>query len=123
MKSSLDPDIDNDKATAPSPYWKVLYSLSIRVTIGVPDNLPGLVKQQIRWRKESSTGVLFQQEKYFGDVHFMSYAVLHNNWYEIYSSIYSTTRNSSPTSCWEYFITCALVGRYNVYWNDLWSRL
>ena len=70
MKSSSDPNIDDDKVTAPRPYWKVLYSLSIRVTIGVPDNLPALLKQQIRWRK-TFTGVLFQQEKYFRDVHFM----------------------------------------------------
>jgi hyaluronan synthase len=70
MKSSSDPNIDDDKATAPSLYWKVLYSLSIRVTIGVPDNLPALLKQQIRWRKSFyrsliSTGEIFWRRPFY----------------------------------------------------------
>lgn len=32
-------------------YWKIRYSQHIRVTIGVPETLMALVKQQIRWRK------------------------------------------------------------------------
>lgn len=32
-------------------YWKVMYSQSIRVNIGVPPTLESLIKQQIRWRK------------------------------------------------------------------------
>ncbi|MGC2425581.1 MAG: hypothetical protein WA421_00985, partial [Nitrososphaeraceae archaeon] len=35
----------------PRAYWKVLFSRSIKVTIGVPGTLPGLVRQQIRWKK------------------------------------------------------------------------
>lgn len=32
-------------------YWKVMYSQSIRVNIGVPPTLDSLIKQQVRWRK------------------------------------------------------------------------
>jgi len=32
-------------------YWKVLYSQSIKVNIGVPPTLESLIKQQVRWRK------------------------------------------------------------------------
>ena len=63
MKSSSDPDMDDDKRTS-KPYWKVLFSSSIRVAIGVPDSVPALMKQQIRWKKSflrslSSTGGIF----------------------------------------------------------------
>jgi cellulose synthase/poly-beta-1,6-N-acetylglucosamine synthase-like glycosyltransferase len=68
MKSSSDPNIDDDKATAPSLYWKVLYSLSIRVTIGVPDNLPALLKQQIRWRKSFYRSLISTGEIFWRDI-------------------------------------------------------
>ena len=69
MKSSSDPDINDDK-DRPKAYWKVLFSRSIRVTVGVPDNLPGLVKQQIRWKKSflrslSSTGRIFWRRPFY----------------------------------------------------------
>lgn len=31
--------------------WKVVYSPSVRVNVGVPETLPTLIRQQIRWRK------------------------------------------------------------------------
>jgi len=34
-----------------SKYWKLKYSPSVRVFIGVPTNMPTLIRQQIRWRK------------------------------------------------------------------------
>ena len=49
MKSSTDPDIDDKKASR--YYWKVKYSQSVRVNVGVPDDLSALIRQQIRWRK------------------------------------------------------------------------
>jgi hyaluronan synthase len=49
MKSSSDPDIDDKKGSR--YYWKVKYSQSVRVNVGVPDDLPALIRQQIRWRK------------------------------------------------------------------------
>ncbi|HEY9493043.1 MAG TPA: hypothetical protein VIP56_13730, partial [Nitrososphaeraceae archaeon] len=69
MKSSSDPDIDDDKAR-PRAYWKVLFSRSIKVTIGVPGTLPDLVKQQIRWKKSflrslSSTGGIFWKRPFY----------------------------------------------------------
>ena len=70
MKSSSDPDIDDDKDKPRTKYWKVLYSKSVRVTIGVPDTLPALLKQQIRWKKSfirslSSTGGIFWKRPFY----------------------------------------------------------
>jgi hyaluronan synthase len=70
MKSSSDPDIDDEKDRLKTKYWKVLFSRSIRVTVGVPDTLPGLVKQQIRWKKSflrslSSTGSIFWRRPFY----------------------------------------------------------
>jgi hyaluronan synthase len=31
--------------------WKVVYSPSVKVNVGVPETLPTLIRQQIRWRK------------------------------------------------------------------------
>ena len=69
MKSSSYPDLDDDKAR-PKAYWKVLFSRSIKVTIGVPGTLPGLVKQQIRWKKSflrslPSTGGIFWKRPFY----------------------------------------------------------
>jgi hyaluronan synthase len=50
MKSSSDPDIDA-KADHPRYYWKVKYSQSVKVNVGVPDTFTALMRQQIRWRK------------------------------------------------------------------------
>jgi len=31
--------------------WKIVYSQSIKVNVGVPETFPTLIRQQIRWRK------------------------------------------------------------------------
>lgn len=49
MKLSSDPDIDDKKGSR--YYWKIKYSQSVKVNVGVPDSLPALIRQQIRWRK------------------------------------------------------------------------
>jgi len=46
--------------------WKLIYSPSVRVEIGVPQTLKSLIKQQIRWRKSFirsifSTGSIYWQ--------------------------------------------------------------
>ena len=41
----------SDNGVVPSHSWKMKYSPSIRVFIGVPTNLRTLIRQQIRWRK------------------------------------------------------------------------
>ncbi|HZB17661.1 MAG TPA: glycosyltransferase [Nitrososphaeraceae archaeon] len=68
MKSSSDADTD-EKDTS-KPFWKVLFSSSIRVNIGVPDTVPALVKQQIRWKKSflrslSSTGRIYWKRPFY----------------------------------------------------------
>jgi hyaluronan synthase len=68
MKSSSDADMD-EKDTS-KPYWKVLFSSSIRVNIGVPDTILALVKQQIRWKKSflrslSSTGRIYWKRPFY----------------------------------------------------------
>ncbi len=68
MKSSSDADMD-EKDTS-KPYWKVLFSSSIRVNIGVPDTVPALIKQQIRWKKSfirslSSTGRIYWKRPFY----------------------------------------------------------
>jgi hyaluronan synthase len=50
MKSSSDPDLKDPKKS-PRAAWKLLYSPSVKVNVGVPTTLPSLLKQQIRWRK------------------------------------------------------------------------
>ena len=49
MKKSTDPDVHKES----KHYWNVKYSHSIRVNVGVPTTILGLVKQQIRWKKTS----------------------------------------------------------------------
>ena len=41
----------SDRKKEANGYWKVLYSQSIKVDIGVPPTLDSLIKQQVRWRK------------------------------------------------------------------------
>lgn len=41
----------SDRKKDANRYWKVLYSQSIKVDIGVPPTLDSLIKQQVRWRK------------------------------------------------------------------------
>lgn len=50
MKSSSDPDDVHSKKNLRYS-WKVVYSPSVKVNVGVPENLPTLIRQQIRWRK------------------------------------------------------------------------
>ena len=73
MKSTSDADVDDDdksnKRTS-KPYWKVLFSSSIRVAIGVPNTVPALMKQQIRWKKSflrslSSTGGIYWKRPFY----------------------------------------------------------
>ena len=68
MKSSSDADMDDNDIS--KPYWKVLFSSSIRVSIGVPDTIPALMKQQIRWKKSflrslSSTGRIYWKRPFY----------------------------------------------------------
>jgi hyaluronan synthase len=68
MKSSSDADMDDNDTS--KPYWKVLFSSSIRVSIGVPDTIPTLIKQQIRWKKSfirslSSTGGIYWKRPFY----------------------------------------------------------
>jgi hyaluronan synthase len=72
MKSSSDADVDDDKSnkSTSKPYWKVLFSSSIRVAIGVPNTVPALMKQQIRWKKSflrslSSTGGIYWKRPFY----------------------------------------------------------
>ena len=72
MKSSSDADVDDDKSNknTSKPYWKVLFSSSIRVAIGVPNTVPALMKQQIRWKKSflrslSSTGGIYWKRPFY----------------------------------------------------------
>jgi hyaluronan synthase len=50
MRSSSDPDIETQKKS-PKCAWRVLYSPSVRVNVGVPYTFSALIRQQIRWRK------------------------------------------------------------------------
>jgi hyaluronan synthase len=68
MKSSSDADMDDNDTS--KPYWKVLFSSSIRVSIGVPDTILALMKQQIRWKKSfirslSSTGRIYWKRPFY----------------------------------------------------------
>lgn len=68
MKSSSDADMDDNDTS--KPYWKVLFSSSIRVSIGVPDTILALIKQQIRWKKSfirslSSTGRIYWKRPFY----------------------------------------------------------
>jgi hyaluronan synthase len=70
LRSTSDPDLDEDKKRPSNSYWKVLYSQSIRVNVGVPTTLSDLVKQQIRWRKSFirslfSTGGMFWKRPFY----------------------------------------------------------
>ena len=70
MKSSSDADADMNDKYASTPYWKVLFSSSIRVTIGVPNTISSLMKQQIRWKKSfirslSSTGGIYWKRPFY----------------------------------------------------------
>src|SRR3989442_4034367 len=52
MRSSSDPDQEELKKKDRRKYaWRLVYSPSVRVTAGVPDNIVALIRQQIRWRK------------------------------------------------------------------------
>jgi hyaluronan synthase len=62
-----------DKKPKINGYWKVLYSQSIKVNIGVPDTLVSLIKQQIRWRKSFirslfAAGGIFWKRPFYGAV-------------------------------------------------------
>ena len=50
MRSSSDPDVETQKKS-PKCAWRVLYSPSVRVNVGVPQTFSALIRQQIRWRK------------------------------------------------------------------------
>jgi hyaluronan synthase len=50
MRSSSDPDVEVQKKS-PKCAWRVLYSPSVRVNVGVPQTFSALIRQQIRWRK------------------------------------------------------------------------
>lgn len=71
MRYSSDPDIkegeDNQYSERP---WKVVFSRNIRVNIGVPDTIPALLKQQIRWKKSfirslSATGTIYWRRPFY----------------------------------------------------------
>jgi hyaluronan synthase len=69
MRSSSDPDIEEANQYSARP-WKVLVSKSIRVNIGVPDTVPALLKQQIRWKKSfirslSATGTIYWRRPFY----------------------------------------------------------
>jgi hyaluronan synthase len=69
MRSSSDADIEEDNQYSARP-WKVLVSRSVRVNIGVPDTIPALIKQQIRWRKSfirslSATGTIYWRRPFY----------------------------------------------------------
>src|SRR5919197_472961 len=69
MRSSSDADIEEDNQYSARP-WKVLVSRSVRVNIGVPDTIPALLKQQIRWRKSfirslSATGTIYWRRPFY----------------------------------------------------------
>ena len=66
MKKSTDPDVHKES----KHYWNVKYSHSIRVNVGVPTTILGLVKQQIRWKKSFirsifSTGGMFWKRPFY----------------------------------------------------------
>src|SRR5919198_1007871 len=68
MRSSSDPDIEDIQYSARP--WKVLFSRSVRVNIGVPDTVPALLKQQIRWKKSfyrslSATGTIYWRRPFY----------------------------------------------------------
>ena len=70
LKSTSDPDVDEDKKRRLNSYWNVKYSQSIRVNIGPPPTLPELIKQQIRWKKSfirslSSTGGMYWKRPFY----------------------------------------------------------
>ena len=51
ITSSSDSDTENNNNDKLRYAWKVVYSPSVKVNVGVPETLPTLIRQQIRWRK------------------------------------------------------------------------
>lgn len=80
MRSSSDPDQEELKKKDRRRYaWKLVYSPSVRVTAGVPDNLVALIRQQIRWRKSfirslPATGGIYWRRPFYAA--FLYYLVL-----------------------------------------------
>jgi hyaluronan synthase len=70
LKITSDPDFHQKQDLSSRPYWKVLYTHSIRVNIGVPTTLSALLKQQIRWKKSfirslSTTGGMYWKRPFW----------------------------------------------------------
>ena len=80
MRSSSDPDQEEPKKKDRRKYaWRLVYSPSVRVTAGVPDNLVALIRQQIRWRKSfirslPATGGVYWRRPFYAA--FLYYLVL-----------------------------------------------
>lgn len=80
MRSSSDPDQEELKKKDRRRYaWRLVYSPSVRVTAGVPDNLVALIRQQIRWRKSfirslPATGGIYWRRPFYAA--FLYYLVL-----------------------------------------------
>jgi hyaluronan synthase len=71
MRASSDPDQESPKKTEQRRYaWRLVYSPAIRVTAGVPDTFPDLIRQQIRWRKSfirslTATGGIYWRRPFY----------------------------------------------------------
>jgi hyaluronan synthase len=80
MRSSSDPDQEELKKKDRRRYaWRLVYSPSVRVTAGVPDNLVALIRQQIRWRKSfirsfPATGGIYWRRPFYAA--FLYYLIL-----------------------------------------------
>jgi len=69
LQKTIDPDREYDKRASP-PRWNVKYSYSVKVNVGVPNTLPALLQQQIRWKKSfirslSSTGGMYWRRPFW----------------------------------------------------------
>src|SRR5712691_7174755 len=80
MRSSSDPDQEELKKKDRRRYaWRLVYSPSVRVTAGVPDNFVALIRQQIRWRKSfirsfPATGGIYWRRPFYAA--FLYYLIL-----------------------------------------------
>jgi hyaluronan synthase len=74
-------------------FWKVMYSQSVRVNIGVPSTLESLIKQQIRWRKSfirslfSTGGIFWKRPFYMAMIYYLQTAMKFFRPYIVFSSV------------------------------------
>ena len=100
-------------------YWKVVYSPSVRVNMGVPKTFRALILQQVRWRKSFIRSIFATGKIYWKRPLVAALIILFINWNEAHKTIYRNILTIYYAISRRLSYTCILFYRNIFYRNDL----